>query len=62
MLLSACSASTLENAGKELEDTIENAANADNRYVLMVNGGYRENNPDLTYEQNKLTTTSLKLL
>lgn len=51
MLLSACSASTLENAGKELEDTIENAANADNRYVLMVKGGYRENNPDLTYEK-----------
>lgn len=51
MLFSACSGSVLENAGKELEDTIENAASADNKYVLMVRGGYRENNPDLTYEK-----------
>lgn len=51
MLLSACSASALENVGKELEDTIENAASTDNRYVQMVKGGYRESNPSLTYEK-----------
>ena len=50
-LLSACSASALDNVGKELEDTFENAASADNKYVLMVKGGYRENNPSLTYEK-----------
>ncbi len=46
---SACSNAALKDAGKELEDTISNVTNADNKYVLMVKGGYMETNPDLTY-------------
>lgn len=49
LLFSACSNAALKDAGKELEDTISNVTNADNEYVLMVKGGYRETNPDLTY-------------
>lgn len=50
LLLSGCSTSTVEGAEKEVEDTISNITDADNKYVQMVKGGYRENNPDLTYE------------
>lgn len=50
LLLSGCSTSTVEGAGKEVEDTISNITDADNKYVQMVKGGYREDNPDLTYE------------
>lgn len=51
LLLSGCSSATLDNAGKDLEDTIANAAHADNKYVQMVKGGYRINNPDVTYDK-----------
>ena len=50
LLLSACSSATIDGAGKELEDTIANATDADNKYVQMVKGGYRTDNPDVTYE------------
>ena len=50
LLLSACSSATLDGAGKELEDTIANATDADNKYVQMVKGGYRPDDPDVTYE------------
>ena len=50
LLLSACSSATLDGAGKELEDTIANATDADNKYVQMVKGGYRADNPNVTYE------------
>lgn len=50
LLLSACSNATLDGAGKELEDAVANVSDADNRYVQMVKGGYRESAPDLTYE------------
>lgn len=46
LLLSACSSATLDGAGKELEDTIANATDADNKYVQMVKGGYRPDDPD----------------
>ena len=50
LLLSACSSATLDGAGEELEDTIANATDADNKYVQMVKGGYRPDDPDVTYE------------
>ena len=50
LLLSACSSATLDGAGKELEDTIANATDADNKYVQMVKGGYRADDPNVTYE------------
>lgn len=50
LLLSACSSATLDGAGKELEDTIANATDADNKYVQMVKGGYRTDDPSVTYE------------
>jgi len=50
LLLSGCSTSTVEGAGKEVEDAITNITDADNKYVQMVKGGYREGNPDLTYD------------
>lgn len=50
LLLSACSHATLDGAGKELEDAVANLSDAENEYVQMVKGGYREDNPDLTYE------------
>lgn len=49
-LLSACSIATVDGAGKEVEDTITNFTDADNRYVRMVKGGYRSDDPDTTYE------------
>ena len=50
LLLSACSSATLDGTGKELEDTIANATDADNKYVQMVKGGYRADDPNVTYE------------
>lgn len=50
LLLSACSHATLDGAGTELEDAVANLSDAKNEYVQMVKGGYREDNPDLTYE------------
>ncbi len=50
MLLTSCSTATLDGAGKEVEDTITNVTDADNQYVRMVKGGYRVDDPDLTYE------------
>lgn len=50
LLLSGCSTSTVDGAGKEVEDAITNITDADNKYVQMVKGGYREGNPDLTYD------------
>lgn len=51
LMLSACSASTIETAEKELDDVITNTTDSDNRYVIMVKNGYREDNPSLTYEK-----------
>lgn len=50
LLLTSCSTATLDGAGKEVEDTIANVADADNKYVQMVKGGYRSDAPELTYE------------
>lgn len=50
LLLSGCSSATLDGAGKELEDTIANISDSDNKYVQMVKGGYKVDNPELTYE------------
>ena len=50
LLLSACSGATLDNAGKELEDALTNMSDANNKYVLMVKGGYRASNPSITYD------------
>lgn len=49
--VTGCSATSLENTGKEIKDTIDDFTDSDNKYVKMVKGGYRENNPDLTYGQ-----------
>lgn len=51
LILSACSGAILDSAEKELEDTISNVTNTDDKYVLMVKGGHRTNNPDLSYEE-----------
>lgn len=51
ILCSACSNSSLENAGKELGDSVASAVDSNNKYVLMVKNGYRENNPTLTYDK-----------
>lgn len=51
ILCSACSNSSLENAGKELGDSVASAVDSNNKYVLMVKNGYRENNPALTYDK-----------
>lgn len=50
LLLSACSTATMDGAGKEIEDTITSITDADNKYVQMVKGGYRVDDPSLTYE------------
>ena len=50
LLLSACSSATLDNAGKELEDALTNMSDANNKYVLMVKGGYRVSDPSVTYD------------
>ena len=51
LLVSACSSATVDGAGKELEDAITNVTDADNKYVQMVKGGYRSDDPDTTYEE-----------
>ncbi len=51
LLCSACSNSSVKNAGEELKDGIAGAMDSDNKYVLMVKSGYRENNPALTYDK-----------
>lgn len=50
LLLSSCSSATLDGTGKELEDVLTNISDADNKYVLMVKGGYRTDDPSVTYE------------
>ena len=47
--LAGCSASSMKNIEKELTDQLSNIADAENKYVLMVKNGHRENNPNLTY-------------
>lgn len=51
LFICGCSTTPLENAGKDLEDTIENAIDQDNEYVLMVKHGHDENHPSVTYEE-----------
>lgn len=41
---------TYDSTGKELEDTVASFSDAD-RYVLMVKEGYRDDNPEVTYEE-----------
>lgn len=50
-LCSACSDAALQNAGQEATDVVNNAKDADNKYVLMVMNGYRSDNSDLTYDK-----------
>lgn len=51
LMTTGCSTASLENTGKEIQDTIDDLASSDNKYVKMVKGGYRVDNPDLTYEK-----------
>lgn len=51
LAVTGCSAVTLENAGKEVQDTLGDLTDSNNKYVLMVKGLYNENCPDLTNEQ-----------
>ena len=51
VLCSACSNASLKNAGEEVKDSVASAMDSDNKYVLMVKNGYRENNPALTYDK-----------
>lgn len=46
----ACSQSAMQGTVKEIGDTIANISDSDNKYVRMVKGGYRTNNPDLTFD------------
>ncbi len=41
----------VQNVKKEAVDAIANVADSGNKYVQMVKNGYRENNPDLTYDK-----------
>ncbi len=50
-LCSACSNASLKNAGEEVKDSVAGAMDSNNKYVLMVKNGYRENNPALTYDK-----------
>lgn len=47
----ACSNSAVQNAGKELEDSLTALKDADNQYVKMVKGGHPNDNPNVTYDQ-----------
>lgn len=51
LAVTGCSVASLENAGKEVQDTLGDLTDSNNKYVLMVKGGHNENYPDLTYEQ-----------
>ena len=51
ILSTSCSSSAVQSVGKELEDSIANISDSDNKYVLMVKNGYRVDNPDLTYNK-----------
>lgn len=50
-LCSACSNSSLKSAEEELKDGVASVMDSDNKYVLMVKNGYRENTPGLTYDK-----------
>lgn len=50
-LCSACSNAAVKNAGEEVKDSVAGAMDGQNKYVQFVKNGYRENNPDLTYEK-----------
>ena len=51
ILSTSCSDSAVQSVGKELEDSIANISDSDNKYVLMVKNGYRVDNPELTYDK-----------
>ncbi len=51
IMLSACSTATLDSTGKEVVDAVKSVTYSENQYVLMVKGGYRESDPDLTYDK-----------
>lgn len=51
LLCAACSETALKNTGKELEDTLADIKDSDNKYIMMVKNGYREDHPELTYEK-----------
>lgn len=51
IMLSACSSATLDSTGKEVVDAVKSVTDSENKYVLMVKDGYRENDPDLTYNK-----------
>jgi len=51
IMLSACSSATLDSTGKEVVDAVKSVTDSENQYVLMVKGGYRESDPDLTYDK-----------
>jgi outer membrane lipoprotein-sorting protein len=46
----SCSGVSLGNVGKELDDSIANISDADNKYVQMVKNGHREGNTGLSYD------------
>ena len=50
-LCSACSNAAVKNAGEEVKDSVAGAMDTQNKYVQFVKNGYRENNPDLTYDK-----------
>ena len=47
----SCSSSSMDSASKEIQDAMSNLTDSNNKYVLMVKGGYRSNNPDVTYDK-----------
>jgi len=50
LFCTACSTSAIQSAVKEVEQTVSNISDADNKYVQMDKGRYRTDNPDLTYD------------
>lgn len=51
LVCSACSNASVKNAGEEVKDTVADAMDSNNKYVQMVKNGYREKNPDLSYDK-----------
>lgn len=50
-IFTACSESTVQHVGNEVNDSLSNLRDSDNKYVKMVKNGYRENNTEMTYDK-----------
>jgi len=50
IFVTACSGSAVQSAVREVDSARTNVRDADNKYVLMVKGGHKSTNPDLTYD------------